>query len=362
MSWDFVTAWTKSSDQDFNQDKRGWIKGRGRKYTEEDKQIIQRLREELKNNPNEFFYGDKAILQLFQEKFLEKKEPSISFTNRTLSVLGLTDKRQKKQPGLSRYLHYPDHTIKQLDGVILEIDFIGEKFIKEQTEPINFIAFSYQKPFKLKQFKRILAAKKDCAIEETDRLFKLFPVSDYAKVDNGLAFIGSASAKRSLSDFVFYLFKRKSIPIFTAPREPWNQASVEGSNSVFTKKFWNRYEFTSIKEIDEKLRLFNQAYLKYSRYQNQPELPQEKKKFIPQIFFIRKVYAGKQSEQGFIDVLNEKLFLPKSYINLFVLTYWNLKTETLTILFERDKKLFKIKKYRFLINKLSKRKLSGFIW
>lgn len=273
----------------------------------------------------------------------------------------MADKRRKKKPGASRYLHYPDYSIKQLGRTILEIDFIGKKFIRGRTEPINFIAFSYLKPFKLKRFKRISAANKDCAIKETDRLFERFPVPDCAKADNGLAFIGSASAKRSLSDFVFYLFKRKVIPIFTASREPWNQASVEGSNSVFAKKFWNKYNFNSVKEIDEKLESFNKAYLKYSRYQDQPDFFQKKKRFTPQIYFIRKVFEDKQSKQGFIDVLNERLFLPKSYINLFVLTHWELKAETLTILFEKDKNLLKIEKYRFPINELSKKKLSHFI-
>ena len=60
-------------------------------------------------------------------------------------------------------------------------------------------------------------------------------------MDNGLAFIGSASSKRSLSKTVKSLFQKQVIPIFTNPRSPWNNGSVEGSNSVFARNFWNKH-------------------------------------------------------------------------------------------------------------------------
>lgn len=316
-----------------------------------------KIRKQLVQNHHEFFYGDKAILQNYQKE----DKPSKSFINRTLKDAKLTEPRHKRQPGASRYLHYPDYSLKQLGDSMLEIDFIGEKFIKGQTEPINFIAFAYTKPVRLRQFKRILAANKDYAIIETIKLFKRFFIPDYAKVDNGLAFIGSASAKRSLSDFILFLFKYKVIPIFTAPRKPWNQASVEGANSVFTKKFWNKRHFSSVTEIDQQLELFNQAYLRYSEF-NKSQIPKKiKKKFKPQVYFIRKVYEDERTDNGYIEVLNEQLIIPKSYINLFVLACWDLKTEILNVVFEKDKRLILIKKYRFPINLLSKKKVSHFI-
>lgn len=232
---------------------------------------------------------------------------------------------------------------------------------KDKLSLLTLIAFAYTKPVRLRQFKRILAANKDYAIIETTKLFKRFFIPNYAKVDNGLAFIGSASAKRSLSDFILFLFKYKVIPIFTAPRKPWNQASVEGANSVFTKKFWNKRYFSSVTEIDQQLELFNQAYLRYSEF-NKSQIPKKtKKKFKPQVYFIRKVYEDERTDNGYIEVLNEQLIIPKSYINLFVLACWDLKTEILNVMFEKDKRVILIKKYRFPINLLSKKKVSHFI-
>jgi hypothetical protein len=50
-------------------------------------------------------------------------------------------------------------------------------------------------------------------------------------------------------------------------RRPFSQrASIEGNNSVFLRKFWNRFDFKNVQEIDEKLELFNLASQKYSEY------------------------------------------------------------------------------------------------
>ena len=62
------------------------------------------------------------------------------------------------------------------------------------------------------------------------------------------------------------LFEKKIIPIFTNPRSPWNNGSVEGSNSVFARNFWNNFEFSSAEDVDAKLKLFNQSSLEYCDY------------------------------------------------------------------------------------------------
>jgi hypothetical protein len=51
------------------------------------------------------------------------------------------------------------------------------------------------------------------------------------------------------------------------------------------------------------------------------------------------------------------VFLPKSYINYFVLAEWNLKEEQLYIYFEKEQRPKMIKKLSFKINPRSKEKL-----
>jgi len=136
---------------------------------------------------------------------------------------------------------------------VLEVDFIGKKFIRGRSQPINFIAFSLRFPRKLKCFQRIAAESADEVIDHCQDFFRRFEKPQVVKIDNGFAFAGSSSWPRTLSKVIIFLLKEQVMPVFTAPRKPWNQASVEGANSIFARKFWRRFQFTSLEEIDEKL-------------------------------------------------------------------------------------------------------------
>lgn len=238
----------------------------------------------------------------------------------------------------------------------MEIDFI-QRFIKGRTKPVHFIGFSC-KQLKLRQYRRISGQTNINARKELEWFFNNFFLPDAAKMDNDLAFIGSNSAKRTIGKTVKFLFDKKIIPIFTNPRSPWNNGSVEGSNSVFARNFWNKIEFNSVGEIDMRLKLFNQSSLEYSGYEQNESKNKKDKKFIPQIYFIRKVHENlRKNGKGEISILNEKIELPNEYINLYTLSKWNLKTEMLYIYFEKEQSKILIKKLKFQINKNSQIKL-----
>ncbi len=78
----------------------------------------------------------------------------------------------------------------------------------------------------------------------------------------------------------------------------------------------------------------------------------------PELIFVQRI---SRLEKAFIDVLNEKVFLPQSYINYFVLAEWNLKQEQLYIYFKKEQKSKMIKKLSFNINPKSKERVSHFI-
>jgi len=356
--------WTKSPTQNLRKDQRGWLKGKRRKWTKKDEERIQIIHQQLKNDPYQFYIGATAIAQEWRKKYSDIPSPPLRTIGRIMADLKLSGKRQKeKQKGAARYLCYPEYTIYTLlGGRVLESDFIGKKYITGRTEPLNFIAFSFKKAPKLRYFKRIEGQTADNFIEQSDHFFKKFEKPDFMKVDNSLATIGSASGKRNVSKAMVFLLKKQVIPIFTVPRKPFSQASIEGNNSVFSRKFWNRIDFKSVEEVDEKLEWFNLSSQKYTGYQAPKVKSKDKRSFIPKIYFIRQVKEDKgQTGKAFIDVLNEKVFLPKSYINYFVLAEWNLKEEQLYIYFEKEQKSKMIKKLSFKINPRSKEKCSHFI-
>jgi soluble P-type ATPase len=170
------------------------------------------------------------------------------------------------------------------------------------------------------------------------------------KVDNCATTIGSTSQKRNLSRVMRFLLSRQVNPIFSVPHKPFSQASIEGNNSIFSRKFWNRLRFKNLKEVDRKLEWFNLASAEYCGYRRSTQLKKKTKKFIPKVYFLRQVQTAAETRRVYIEVLHEKIFLPSAYLHYFVLAEWNLKKEKLLIRFEKEQKSRVIKELVFKIN------------
>ena len=312
------------------------------------------------DSEKESYIGPEAILKHIRKnksEYEDKEDTDInslnsSFVISTLKELKLSKPHKKRMKGGSEYQRYPKTLISRIGKLILEIDFV-QRFIKGQTKPLHFIGFSC-KALKFRQYRRISGQTNINTRKELKWFFDNFFLPDATKMDNDLAFIGSNSAKRTISKTVKYLFDKKIIPIFTNPRSPWNNGSIEGSNSVFARNFWNKSEFESSDDVDAKLKLFNQSSLEYSDYGQNKFEKKNDKEFIPQIYFIRKVYEDQlKNGKGEINILNEKIQLSCEYVNLYTLSEWNLKTEMLCVYFENEGKKILIKKLKFPINKNS---------
>jgi len=360
VSKNFVIRWTQSMDQDVTIDHRGWPKGRRRRWPQETEGRIALLHKELKSGPDAFYWGPTAIAQEWLRRYPAEPPPPLRTIGQILKDLGLSEPRARKvRKGASRYLCYPEHTIYETLGQrVMEADFIGKKYITGTQQPIHFLAFSFKKVPRLRHFQRIEAQSADCFIEQCERFFATFEKPDCIKVDNAAATIGSGSGKRTISRTVQFLLANQVVPIFAVPRKPFSQASIEGNNSVFARKFWNRRTFANLEELDTSLVAFNKASLRYTGYRPPAKEADSQQPFVPRVYFIRQVRETAERKDGFIDVLNEKVFLPKSYINYFVLAEWNLSTELLSIYLENDKQLEEIKNSPFPINPRSKRKLN----
>ncbi len=361
VSMDFVIKWTQSQDQDFIEDSRGWPKGKRRKWTEDTEKAIKEIFHDIQNDPVRFYCGATAVEQEWRKRYPKISPPPLRTIGQLLSDLGLSEKREKgRNKGAARYLCYPEHTIyHRFGGRVTEADFIGMKYIFGRTEPLNFIGFSFKKEPRLRYFQRIPGQTAQEFKKACSHFFKKFEKPDFVKVDNCLATIGSASGRRNISQVMYFLLKTQVIPIFAVPRKPFSQASIEGNNSVFSRKFWNRIQFQSGEEVDEKLEWFNVSSQEYMGYKPPQKVREPKKNFVPRVYFIRQVHEEKETSKAFIDVLNEKIFLPVSYINYFVLAEWNLRYEKLSIYFEKEQKQKLIKTLVFQINQRSKEKYNN---
>jgi hypothetical protein len=359
VSKKFVIKWTRSPGQDCSADKRGWVKGTGRKWDTSVEARIREIHHHLASDPRQFFTGATAIAQEWKIRHPGATLPPSRTIGKIMSNLGLTKEKPRiKRKGASRYLCYPEHTIYACLGKrILEADFIGKKYITGRTAPLNFIGFSFKKEPRLRYFKRIEGQTAANFIRECSVFFEQFERPDCIKVDNSLAMIGSASGKRNISKAMGFLLKSTVYPIFAVPRKPFSQASIEGNNSVFSRKFWNRTIFSSPGEIDEKLAWFNEASLRYTGYHAYPS--GKKSAFTPRVYFIRQVQEDQHASAAYINVLNEKIVLPSSYANYFVLAEWNITDEQLSVYFEKDQESEVIAQVEFRINEKSKKVLKG---
>lgn len=360
VSRHFVIRWTQSMNQDVTIDHRGWPKGRRRRWSKQTERRIASLHKELKHGPDAFYWGPTAIVQKWIKRYPEEPPPPLRTIGQMLKDLGLSEPNTRKvRKGASRYLCYPEHTIYETLGQrVMEADFIGKKYITGTQQPIHFLGFSFKKVPKLRHFQRIEAQSADCFIEQCKRFFATFEKPDCIKVDNAAATIGSGSGKRTISRTVQFLLANQVVPIFAVPRKPFSQASIEGNNSVFARKFWNRRTFNSLEEIDATLVAFNEASRNYTGYCPPVAKADSQQTFVPKVYFIRQVRQTSENKDGFIDVLNETVVLPKAYINYFVLAEWNLSTELLNVYLENDNQLQEIKNTPFPINPRSKRKLN----
>ena len=359
VSKPFVIRWTQSPEQNFTADNRGWPKGKFRLYSEDTVDRINKIYTRLKEDPHSFYTGATAILQEWRLDYPEAPAPSLRTVGRIMKELGLTQARKGRNKGAAAYLCYPEHTIYSgLGGRVLEADFVGHKHIHGRTAPVNFIGYSFKKEPRLRYYKRIDSQTSKCFIEQTENFFTKFEKPDYIKVDNALAMIGSASGKRNISTVMLFLLNHHVVPIFAVPRKPFSQASIEGNNSVFSRFFWNKHEFSNLEEIDQNLVWFNKSSLKYTNYKTLEKTNNTSNAdFYPEIIFIRQV--GDKNGSGYIDVLNEQIPISQEYINYFVMARWSVSEQKLRVFFERKKESILVNEFPFLINRNSLKKIQA---
>ena len=360
VSKHFVIKWTQSPDQDVAIDRRGWPKGQRRKWDETTEERIRYLHGKLVADPAEFFTGATAIAHLWRQEFSDSPPP-LRTIGQIKKELNLTDNKSKGQKkGAARYLCYPENSVYggRLGTRVMEADFIQRRYLKGQSVPLHFVGFSAKKLPKIRYYKRIEALTTKNFIRSCDAFFTQFEVPDVLKVDNAATFSGTRSGKRSLSQTMIYLLNQKIIPVFSVPRRPFTQASIEGNNSVFARYFWNKRTFADIADVDMQLEWFNAASLRYTDYVR-PGKAKSERAFKPKIYFLRQIHESQTTPgQGFINVTNEEILLPAVWINFFVLAEWNLETEMLTVFIEQDKKLTQLTQIHFTINETTRKKLN----
>ena len=264
VSRNFVIAWTKSPDQDMNADARGCKKHRLRSYTLQDEKRVLLIHEHLDENAQTYFSFrishspniSKAIssrkknwrcvllvarwqtMVCLQNQKCASKEPVAICTTRQrwYNTLGkafwrsILSARSSSRTGHNRWTSSAFRSQNRANSSIFSV--LSLRRLLRLSLTVRDSSDPFQKP-------------------------------EVIKVDNGFAFAGAGPHPRTLNAFTLFLLKNKIIPVFTAPCKPWNQASIEGANSIFSRKFWHRERYTSLEMIDTRLSWFNKSYQQY---------------------------------------------------------------------------------------------------
>jgi len=369
-SKDSVGKWMQMDESEISSDNRGWKKGKPRIYTPETKQQVINIRKDLEKE-NSYFIGSNVVKKNYEAQ--TDKSISISFVGRVLKEAGLVKSPGKKKKGRSKYMKYPDYTLTKLGKSMMSIDFIGPRYLKGSDSRINFLSCKYVRPQKQGIVTRIEGQTTEETIKALKEIWKTHPIPEVLKIDNDSAFGANLPHERYIGKLAFFLLNLGVYPLYVAPRSPWNNGQVEGFNSVFSKKFWNKLQFSDEQEIDVKIMDFNVAYEKYSQLiSNNPEINEENIKYMDdfkdvnlenkgvknfkahKIYFLRIVRRkndkGSDEEYGFIDILNHEIKLPKDLINLFVFCVLDLKSKLIKINIELDDgSLKEVKSTEFII-------------
>lgn len=367
-----VIKWIRLSDEELLVDNRGWRRGKPRKYNLKAKEEIIKIRKELEREDS-YFFGGKVVKQNYENA--TGKKVSKNFIDRTLREAGIVKSPQKKRKGLSKYMKYPQRTLAKLGKCMMSMDFIGPKYLKGSNDGISFLSCKYIRPQKHGIVKRVNGQTTEQTIKILKEIWEDNPIPDVVKIDNDSAFGTNLSHEKCIGKLALFFLNLGVTPLYVAPRSPWNNGENEGFNSVFSKKFWNKLQFTDEDEIDIKIKDFNIAYEKYSNLiSNNPQIISENKsidkskdndlenksinKFKSHIIHFlrivrRKNEKGSDEEYGFIDILKQEIKMPTDLINLFVFCTLDVKSKKLTIRSELDNGLLKeVKSIKFEIENI----------
>ncbi len=244
---------------------------------------------------------------------------------------------------------YPIGFIEAVGVILLQMDFIGPRYIEGDNTPIHFLSIRYVRPCKKQLFFRI----KSQTTNEVLRILSVvffglkMPLPDVVQIDNDATFRGCLDQKGMVGRFIRWWCHNGVIVIFNAPKSPWNTGSVEGANSVFDRKFWQPFHFTSIEEIDAKLSEFVEAYSDYHAgtalpkralprlrplSKKLPDLPTLSQPFL----FLMRIVRNDQFGNYTIEALNRYIELPAELKGQFVIVQINLVEQWMTVWQERE--------------------------
>ncbi len=342
------------------QEKRGWSKDRKRSHTEiEEQRIIFLKKERINKN---YFVGAPHVQMDYSKQFSKDPLPSEWFVKEVTRKAGLQThepkKRSKGKDIVSRLL-FPVKSIVGLGKVHQSCDFIGKKYIRGSKEPINIFSTSFYQWFELYQIWRVLAETSEQAMNALTNFWKIFPLPNVMRMDNGMTFRGTGIVAAHIGKYLKFLLNLNIVPLFSAAYQSYTNPHIEGHNRTFTEKLWTKNFFSSREEIDQECHKFNFESQEFFEWKFKERLVGASIRHLnvnsildgeilrstkgKKICFIRFVERWKETNEiAGIVVLNKFIEIPTCYIGQYVFVTLNLENATIIIVSEYHGNVTKI--------------------
>lgn len=353
---DWVYKWIKrfeSNDPQWYLDESKEPKTKSNKIDPKLEAVIIKTRQQLvkRDTPQTryAFHGAVAIHQKLDEMGYEDK-PHLSTIHRVLQRNNLVDHNQHVSDPNKPKIYYPDLRAKH-PGDVYELDLVTPRYITGYGRIVSVNRIDiYTSQANLNQY---LSKDADSIIEFIVDDWKVYAKPKYLKVDNECSFRGSLIHARTFGKLTRFCLNFGVELIFIPFNEPWRNPFIESFNSRFNERLWLFQKFTDLDHLKRESKQFRDQHSHYQNYKKEHFGKQilqgyTIKKF-PENFvfdsstelpitpgllhFIRLV-----DDKGYINILNEPIYVNKDLCCEYVWSTINTKDQTLIMYYQANEK------------------------
>ncbi len=345
---------------------RGWAKGRLRRYDEDVRARVIRLKRQ-RIDRRKYFQGAPYVQMDYAKRYPKEPAPSLWFIGECVREAGLQTHVPKKRSAghdTVRQRRFPIKTIVGLGRIHQACDFVGKKYIHGSPEAISIFSTSYYQWFEIYQIWRTLDETAEQAVARLCAFWTDHPIPQVLRIDNAMTFRGGGKHPAVVSRFLKFVLNCNVTPLFAAPYRSYTNPHIEGHNRTFTEKLWARHTFAAPEEIDRECARFNAESEEFFRFKFAQRLMAKGLRYRParatantqtlattrgkRICFLRFVENWKERNDAIgIVVLERFVDLPGGHLNQYVFASLDLEKAMLHVYSEHEGCLTEIRKIRF---------------
>lgn len=329
-----------------------------------EEQIVQARKKLVRRDTLQTRYAFHGAIAIHRE--LEsvgcKDKPNLSTINRVIRRNGLIEKERKAKSSAGPKKYYPEIRA-QYPGHVHQLDLVTPRYITGYGKVVSVNRVDvYTSAANLDQYQSKGA---DSIILFLIDDWKTYGVPGFLQLDNECSFRGSLYHARTFGKLTRFCLNFGVEIIFIPFNEPWRNAYIESFNDRFNTQLWLFQRFTDLEHMRSESRQFKVQHGAYQAYKKEHFSEQHcagyTKRFLPKNFsfdtttelpitkglvhFVRWV-----NDQGYINILNEPIFVNKELCCEYIWTTINTKQQALNMYYQAAKdsprELIKTIKYK----------------